>query len=346
MNVVHICPTYFSLDSVMAGAERYSYNLAKAMGKRIPTTLITFGSEGFVRCENGLTVKCFKSLVNINGNKANPFSLGYLGDLLRADIIHCHQFMTVTTDLAIVLGAVTRKKVFVTDLAGNTDFSFSYHLPLWKGIRSLLLISDFNRNLYRHLPLDARVIYGGVDASKFSPGFGDKIQRIVHVGRVLPHKGIHHLLDVLPEGVGLDIIGRPYDQDYYRKLQELSRGKDVAFYMDCSDDDMINYYRKAFATVLPATADSGFTTVLESFACGTPVIATRIGSLPELIRDGVTGFLVPPHDPFAIREKIEILRTNPDLAKAMGSKAREEVLDRFVWDTVVDRCFEAYSSSN
>ena len=164
------------------------------------------------------------------------------------------------------------------------------------------------------------------------------------MGRILPHKGIHHILEALPDGVGLDIVGQVHDDAYLQQLKRQSYGKDVIFYMNQSDGDVVENYRRSFVTVLPATADSGFTTVLESFACGTPVIATRVGSLPELIRDGVTGFLVPPNDPPAIREKIEILRTNPDLGKAMGFKAREEVLNRFVWDIVVDRCFEAYSS--
>ena len=305
MKVIHLSPTYFSAQSVLAGAERYSYHLAKAMSKKANTTLITFGPQSFVRQEEELTIKCFKPLFYIKRNKANPFSLSFLKDLLGADVIHCHQFMTLTTDLVILLGSVLRKKLFVSDLAGATDFSLSYHFPLWKGIRSLLLISEFNRNQYRHLPVDAQVIYGGVEAEQFSPGNGKRMLRILHVGRILPHKGIHHLIEALPDGVGLDIIGQPYDNAYYQRLQVESRGKDVKFLIDLSDEELVNHYRRALATVLPATEDSGFTTVLESFACGTPVIATRVGSLPEIVEDGTTGFLIPPNDLLAIRQKIE-----------------------------------------
>ena len=345
MKVVHICPTYFSPDSVIAGAERYSYHLAKAMAKITNTTLVTFGPKGFVREEEGLTIKCFKRLNCVYRNDINPISFGYLRDLVGVDVIHCHQFKTITTDLAILLGFILRKKVFVTDLGGGTDLSLSHHLPLWKGITSLLLISNFNRDLHRNLPVEARVIYGGVDTLCFSPAQGRKLSRILHVGRILPHKGIHDLLDALPEGVGLDIVGQMCDGVYYRQLQEKGHGKEVIFHTDLSDNQLAEKYRQSLATVLPATADSGFTTVMESFACETPVIATAVGSLPEIVSNGITGFLVPPNNPAAIREKIEYLNENPDVAAEMGKRAREVVLRRFTWDAVATRCLDAYGLS-
>jgi len=175
--VVHVCPTYFSPDSVIAGAELYSYNLARAMSRLAETLLVTFGPDDFVRIDDGLTVKCYRRLFYIDGNRANPFALTYLKDLLRAQVIDCHQFTTVTTDLAILLGLLSRKRVFVTDLGGGTGRSLSCHLPLWKGIRSLLVISEYNRNLHRGLPVPARVIYGGVDAERFSPELQAKRSR-------------------------------------------------------------------------------------------------------------------------------------------------------------------------
>ena len=344
--VLHICPTYFSPNSVIAGAERYSYNLAKAMSRMTTTSLVTFGPKSFIHNDDALTIRCFKRWFYVDGNKANPFSLAYLKDLLAADVIHCHQFLTVTTDLAILTGLIFRKKVFVTDLGGGTGYSLSCHLPLWKGIRSLLLISEFNRSYFRKLPVSAKVIYGGVDAARFSPGAEDKkLSRIIHVGRILSFKGIHDIVDALPENIGLDIVGQAYDEDYHRKLQERAQGKDVAFHTGLSDDQVIAMYRRSIATVLPATLDSGFTTVLESYACGTPVIASAVGSLPEIVKNDVTGFLVPPNSPDAIREKLEFLLANPDVAMEMGKRGREEVLKRYTWDAVASRCLEAYGAN-
>lgn len=346
MKVAHVCPTYFSPHSVIAGAERYSYGLARAMSRLTETSLLTFGDDDSVHVDDRLTVKCFKRLFYVDGNRANPFALRYLKDLLRADVVHCHQYLTVTTDLAILLGLVSGKKVFVTDLGGGTGRSLSCHLPLWRGIRSLLAISDYNRNLYRRIPLRAQVIYGGVDAEHFSPAAAaERLPRVLHVGRILSFKGIHDLVDALPAGIGLDIVGQASDERYYRELQERARGKDVAFHLNLPDERLVEMYRRALATVLPATLDSGFTTALESQACATPVIAAATGSLPEVVREGITGLLVPPKNPAAIRERIERLRADPGFAARMGVRGRSEVLERFTWDAVAKRCLDAYASA-
>jgi glycosyltransferase involved in cell wall biosynthesis len=77
-------------------------------------------------------------------------------------------------------------------------------------------------------------------------------------------------------------------------------------------------------------------------ACGTPVIVTRVASLPELVEDGKTGFVVPPNDAAALREGIETLRRDRALAAEMGRRARAAVLERFTWPAVVRRCLQAY----
>ena len=81
---------------------------------------------------------------------------------------------------------------------------------------------------------------------------------------------------------------------------------------------------------------------MESLACGTPVIGTKAGSLPEIVEDGVSGFLVPPNDPAELRERIDHVLAHPSEAKAMGKRGRETVLERFTWDAVADRCLRSY----
>jgi len=84
--------------------------------------------------------------------------------------------------------------------------------------------------------------------------------------------------------------------------------------------------------------------VLESMACGTPVIVTRVASLPELVEDGVTGFVVPPNDPGAIRDRLEYLSAHPEAVERMGRLARERVAREFTWDAVAERCLRAYGA--
>ncbi len=63
---------------------------------------------------------------------------------------------------------------------------------------------------------------------------------------------------------------------------------------------------------------------------------------PEIVEDGVTGFIVPPNDPIAIREKIDYLVKNPDIADEIGKKGREKILRQFTWDAVAERCLDIY----
>jgi glycosyltransferase involved in cell wall biosynthesis len=83
-------------------------------------------------------------------------------------------------------------------------------------------------------------------------------------------------------------------------------------------------------------------TLLEGMACGLPAICTSVASMPEIVVDGVTGFVVPPNDPRALSEKIAWLRDHPERARAMGEAARKRVLDKFTWPQVVQRCLDIY----
>jgi glycosyltransferase involved in cell wall biosynthesis len=85
-------------------------------------------------------------------------------------------------------------------------------------------------------------------------------------------------------------------------------------------------------------------TLLEGMACGAPVVCTDVASMPEVVEDGVTGFVVPARDPSALGEKLRWLREHPSEAAAMGRAARRRVLEKFTWPTVVRRCLEIYAA--
>ncbi len=206
------------------------------------------------------------------------------------------------------------------------------------------------------MPRQQQVIYGGVDSDRFRPGRTPKTNSVLFVGRILPHKGVDYLIRATTADMRLDVVGRVHDEDYYSYLVRLSQGKPVKFWSRVSDQQLISMYQEASVTVLPSvynTCHGDHTevpellglTVLESMACGTPVIATRVGSLPEVVEDGVTGYLVPPNDPAALRSKIEFLLANPGVAERMGRAGRQRVLEHFTWDRAVDRCLAAYCNA-
>ena len=199
------------------------------------------------------------------------------------------------------------------------------------------------------------VIYGGVGREFLeSEPLKSGKSGALFAGRLLPHKGINYLIEGIRREVSLTVIGRPYHNEYYKLLQQLAEGKNVRFITTASDMDLAEAYRSAVVTLLPSVYRDVYggeyampellgLVILESMACGTPVICTDVGGMPEFVEDGVTGFVVPPNDPIALRDRIDYLIAHPEVAVEMGRRGRQNVLERFTWPAVAQRCLEAYS---
>ncbi len=291
-----------------------------------------------------LTIRYCKTLMPVGGI-ANPLSFSHLGFLKNFDVIHCLQFPTLVTEMAILSGAFHGRKAFVTDLAGGTYYCLSRVFPVERYVREFLLISEFNRGLNHRVQRPSRVIYGGVNTDFFSP---DSVKadepRFLYVGRIFDGKGIHDLIDALPEGAVLDIAGQCHDSGYLQELRKKSEGKKVFFHDSPSDLEILDKYRKARALVLPSLVDGGFTSAMEAMACGLAVVGTRVGSLPEVVKDGVSGFLVSPGRVDELRNRLLFCLEHPEEMKEMGRKGRERALENFTWRKTALRCLEAYRS--
>lgn len=351
--VLHVVPAIFGTDGVLGGAERYVLELARSMSNAVPTRLVSFGPEDRVERDGNLSIRVIGRTRYVRGQRSNPFSLAVTSELRNADVIHCHQKHIAMSTFLAMAGRFLRKPVFVTDLGGggwdvssyvNTDRLFTGHLH----------ISEYSRTVFGHREnRRARVIGGGVDSERFSPDVRERGNRVLFVGRLLPHKGIDVLIQALPSGLDLEIIGKAYDERYHEDLKKLATGKAVNFRYDCTDAELIDAYRSTSCVVLPSVYTDlyGATTtvpellgqtLLEGMACGAPAIGTDVASLPEIIEDGVSGFLVPPNDVEALREKLQLLGTDHALRAAMSDAARARVLEKFAWSSVVEKCLDAY----
>lgn len=291
-------------------------------------------------------------------SREDPLSgmcLGLPVVLARAGVIHCHQFPTPMTDLALVLGTLLQKRVFVTPLGGGS-LSLSYNLNLGRLARAFLHISRYSQVVCGQPGVRNEVILAGVDTERFSPPAVDRQREgVLFVGRILPHKGVDYLIEAMPEKVKLRVVGRPYSAAYLEDLRRLAAGRDVQFILDAPDDQLVSLYRSSRVLVLPSvyvTRHGRQTTVpellgqtlLEAMACCTPVICTDVGAMPEVVEDGATGFIVSPNSPQALRDRIDWLLSHPRQAEEMGRAGREHVLERFTWDKVAERCLRAYAA--
>jgi glycosyltransferase involved in cell wall biosynthesis len=105
---------------------------------------------------------------------------------------------------------------------------------------------------------------------------------------------------------------------------------------------MVDYYRAADLYLHTATADSFPTTVLEAMACGTPVVATAVGGIPEQIQTGVTGVLTPPQAPDALAHAIQSLLADDDQRRRLGLAAAAHAQQYFGLARQVDALLAYY----
>ncbi|MBI2756511.1 MAG: glycosyltransferase [Chloroflexi bacterium] len=218
------------------------------------------------------------------------------------------------------------------------------------------------------------VIPGGVNLQRFQPraraearaelGLGEG-PIVLFVGRLQRLKGVEVLLRSLAE-IGGDEVGRPPVQALLvggkgapaggrrsPEAAEAVRLQKLAAQLGISDrvtfvgavqpDRLPLYYGAADVTVMPSSYESFGLVAVESLACGTPVVASRVGGLTSIVREGETGFLVPWRDPRLFAEAIERVIWDPALRAQMAAAARPSVL-RFGWDGIAARHIAAYDA--
>lgn len=212
------------------------------------------------------------------------------------------------------------------------------------------------------------VIPPGVDVSHFYPipadeakmyvGLKPEDRMVLFVGRIEPLKGVDtliqamsslHLTDERP--VHLAIIGgdpaagpREMSAEMARlqKLcDDLSVGQTVVFLGKRDQDKLPYYYSAAELVVMPSHYESFGMVALEAMACGTPVIASEVGGLAYLVKDGETGFTIPDQEPDTLCEKISWLLDDHDLHATMSRRAVEYAQD-YAWEKITMQIVDLY----
>jgi glycosyltransferase involved in cell wall biosynthesis len=357
MRVVHVVPALFGPDGIVGGAERYAFELARHMATHVPTTLVTFGDRDRDEHDGALDVKVIGNPWYVRGQRTNPFAFRLFAALRSADIVHCHQQHIVVSSAAAVWCRARRRRVFVSELGGG-GWDVSAYVSTDGWFHGHLHLSDYSRRICRHEhAASAHVIGGGVDVDKFSPDASVvRDGGAVFVGRILPHKGITDLIRGLPPGMPLTVVGPKPDDDTAATLADLARGKNVSFKHGLDDPGIVMEYRRASCIVLPSVYRTSIgtetavpellgQTLLEGMACAAPAICTDVASLPEIVDDGVTGFVVPPNDSVALGERLRMFHLHPELVRSMGKAGRERVLKHFTWSSVVQRCLDVYQGT-
>ena len=214
---------------------------------------------------------------------------------------------------------------------------------------------------YDASPETISVIPCGVNLDLFRPigretarcYLGLKEERIIlFVGRIIPLKGIDNLVKAMSylerkEGIKLIVIGGDeHSQTEVERLKNLSRSlkiqESVSFLGRVKHEILPFFYSAANLCVVPSYYESFGLVVLESLACGTPVVATQVGGAESVIRQGETGYVVRNNDSCHLADKIALLLSTPNGSTDVGT-VRTSVVN-YSWSNITEAILAEYRS--
>ncbi|TLZ92169.1 MAG: glycosyltransferase, partial [Methanobacteriota archaeon] len=173
---------------------------------------------------------------------------------------------------------------------------------------------------------------------------------VFFVGRLSRQKGIFDLvaaMDHVPEGTTLVLAtGKPDTPEIEQDLRSAIKSRnDVVWIRDMLEDhDLVNLYNEAALFACPSVYEPFGIINLEAMACETPVVATRVGGIKEVVVDEETGLLVPPGEPAKLGRAITRILEDPATGAKMGKAGRRHVLKLFTWDRIAAKTLELYRS--
>ena len=185
-------------------------------------------------------------------------------------------------------------------------------------------------------------------------GINNTVKVICCVARLEHNKGQHDLvlaaaqieLAAIKTQIRYLLIGNDplVEQTYFHELQQLAREKQISdrFVFTGFQPNASDLVSGFDIFVLPSYREAMPMSILEAMAAAKPVVATNVNGIPEVVVDGITGFLVPPGDPNALAEAILKLLRDPELAHNMGQAGRLRVQEHFDLDKLHERVFELY----
>jgi glycosyltransferase involved in cell wall biosynthesis len=186
------------------------------------------------------------------------------------------------------------------------------------------------------------------------------VKIILTVGRVVERKGIAYLLRALPivtqtMEAKVAIVGKgdpKVEADLRALAAELDLGDKVVFAGKVPEADLIQWYRTCDVFCLPAIVDSQGETeglgvvLLEALNYARPVVASNVGGIPDIIKDGVTGLLSPEKDPEALARTLLRLLADPELGARLGRQGHDLVRAEFSWSHIVDLWEDFYARAD
>lgn len=202
---------------------------------------------------------------------------------------------------------------------------------------------------FRVRPERLRMVWNGLDTDLFRPlvGVSRASAELLCVARAAdPNKGVPVLLEALarlPAHVTLTLVDEASAENPAReRARALGVEGRVHITGRVETHELLQLYARASLVVVPSLYEGFGLPAAEAMACGAPVVATAAGALPEVMRVGAGGVLVPPGDPAALAEGILGLLASPETRIALGARARARIIETFSWPRVAQATLAVY----
>lgn len=216
----------------------------------------------------------------------------------------------------------------------NTVEMYLHHkiMSIYDFVDIFIAPSKFLKNKMEEMGARGKFVYlpNFIKVEEFQPQYEWKENSIVYFGRLSEEKGLRTLMKVMKDiskiSLVLKIIGVGPLKTELETITKKDNLKNIRFLGYMSGDELNTEIKNSMFVVLPSEwYENNPRTIIEGFALGKPVIGSRIGGIPELVRDGETGLTFQPGNSEDLKEKILLLANNPKMINYMGKKARSFV---------------------
>ncbi len=288
---------------------------------------------------------------------------GFLNSIILSgkenfDIVHVHW----PIPLALFSLPFKLKGTPVVHSYYTAEIKLAENLGFWGRILKILAktadvktaISSYSAKLLGEKNVIIIPYSSALEIGNFLPPKGKpEVPKVLFVGRLVERKGVIYLISAVrilkDRGIPVElrIVGEGPLLD---SLKTFARGLEdrVRFLGRLSSQELIEEYMRADIFVLPSIVDSRGDTeglgvvLLEALSFGLPVIASKVGGIPDIVEDGKTGILVPEKDPVAIADAIERVLSNWEWARSMVLRGQEMINMRFSPKIIAERLLEIY----
>jgi glycosyltransferase involved in cell wall biosynthesis len=347
----------------LGGTEIASYNLAKHLTKRgHEIHIITSYDEGMPKFGNVQGFYVHK----INSSRARV--IGVLSFWLKIflkireikpDILHAQ-------DLSMSLPAYLSRKILKipyvvwgrgTDVYHPRNFERFTMKPILRNAHAILALTEDMREKLKCI-YDTRiyVIPNGIDLEEYKdvmiiPNRKKGTKEILFVGRLHPIKGVQYLLRAMKQvqekipDARLILVGDGEERERLVSLSiQLGIQKYVQFIGITPHNVVKTFMQQADVFVLPSLSEGFPNVILEAMACGLPIIASRVGGIPDIITNDTNGYLVEVKDTNDMANKILLLLSDDALRKKLSDTNRHQI-EKYSWENVISELEKIYDLS-